>query len=160
VAQVVGYIKGKSAIQIARNFLGRRRNFTGEAFWARGYHVSTVADAEDLFDSPNLVAMAQNSINTIEFLKQVIKRIEKTVASQVDMRKEFEMLLTIPGIGLILGLTIMLEVGDISRFHSVGNYSSYCRCVGSKKISNGKKKGENNKKKRQQVSGLGLCGRR
>ena len=103
-------------------------------------------DAIDLFDSPNLVTMAQNSISTIEFLKQVIKRIEKTVASQVKMRKEFEMLLTIPGVGLILGLTIMLEVGDISRFRSVGNYSSYCRCVGSKKTSNGKKKGENNKR--------------
>ena len=46
VAQVVGYIKGKSAIQIARNFLGRRRNFTGEQFWARGYHVSTVGRDE------------------------------------------------------------------------------------------------------------------
>jgi transposase len=103
-------------------------------------------NASDLFDSPNLVLMAQNSISTIEYLKQVIKRIERTVASQVKMRKEFEMLLTTPGIGLILGLTIMLEVGDISRFHSAGNYSSYCRCVGSKKTSNGKKKGENNKR--------------
>lgn len=46
VAQVVGYIKGKSAIHIARNFLGRRRNFTGEHFWARGYHVSTVGRDE------------------------------------------------------------------------------------------------------------------
>ena len=62
------------------------------------------------------------------------------------MRKEFEMLLTTPGIGIILGLTIMLEVGDIHRFNTVANYSSYCRCVGSKKLSNGKKKGENNKK--------------
>ena len=103
-------------------------------------------DAKKLFDSPNLVAMAQNSIATIVFLKQVIKRIEKTVTSQVKMRKEFEMLLTMPGIGVILGLTIMLEVGDINRFRSVGNYSSYCRCVGSKKTSNGKKKGENNKR--------------
>jgi hypothetical protein len=40
----------------------------------------------------------------------------------------------------------MLEVGDINRFFKVGHYSSYCRCVESKKISNGKKKGENNKK--------------
>jgi transposase len=56
------------------------------------------------------------------------------------------MLLTIPGIGIILGLTIMLEVGDIGRFREVGNYSSYSRCVGSKKTSNGKKKGENNRK--------------
>ncbi len=41
VAQVVGYIKGKSAICIARNYLGQKRNFTGQQFWARGYHVST-----------------------------------------------------------------------------------------------------------------------
>jgi putative transposase len=37
VAQVVGYIKGKSAIHIARNYLGHRQNFTGQQFWARGY---------------------------------------------------------------------------------------------------------------------------
>ena len=42
VSNVVGYIKGKSAIAIARNFGGRARNFTGEVFWARGYFVSTV----------------------------------------------------------------------------------------------------------------------
>ena len=42
VSSVVGFIKGKSAISIARNFLGRTRNFTGESFWARGYFVSTV----------------------------------------------------------------------------------------------------------------------
>jgi len=42
VSNVVGYIKGKSAIAIARRFGGRERNFTGEVFWARGYYVSTV----------------------------------------------------------------------------------------------------------------------
>ena len=42
VAHVVGYLKGKSAIQVARRFGGRKRNFTGEHFWARGYFVSTV----------------------------------------------------------------------------------------------------------------------
>jgi putative transposase len=42
VSNVVGYLKGKSAITIARKFAGRRRNFTGETFWARGYFVSTV----------------------------------------------------------------------------------------------------------------------
>jgi putative transposase len=42
VSNVVGYVKGKSAIQIARTFSGRQRNFTGENFWARGYFVSTV----------------------------------------------------------------------------------------------------------------------
>jgi putative transposase len=46
VAQIVGYIKGKSAIHIARSYLGRRQNFTGEHFWARGYYVSTVGRDE------------------------------------------------------------------------------------------------------------------
>jgi putative transposase len=48
VAQVVGFIKGKSAIYIARNFGGRQRNFHGENFWARGYYVSTVGKDEVL----------------------------------------------------------------------------------------------------------------
>jgi putative transposase len=47
VAQVVGFIKGKSAIAIARNYMGRRKNFTGQSFWARGYYVSTVGKDEE-----------------------------------------------------------------------------------------------------------------
>ena len=46
VSQVVGYLKGKSAIHIARTFMGKARNFTGESFWARGYFVSTVGRDE------------------------------------------------------------------------------------------------------------------
>jgi putative transposase len=46
VAQVVGYIKGKSAINIARTFMGKKRNFVGQHFWARGYFVSTVGRDE------------------------------------------------------------------------------------------------------------------
>ena len=46
VSQVVGYIKGKSAIHIARNYLGKQRNFQGQHFWARGYYVSTVGIEE------------------------------------------------------------------------------------------------------------------
>ena len=48
VSNVVGYIKGKSAISIARHFGGRQRNFTGEVFWARGYFVSTVGLDEEI----------------------------------------------------------------------------------------------------------------
>ena len=46
VAQIVGFIKGKSAIHIARTFIGRRRNYSGQHFWARGYYVSTVGRDE------------------------------------------------------------------------------------------------------------------
>ena len=48
VSQVVGYIKGKSAIAIARNYFGRQRNFVGQHFWARGYFVSTVGRDEQV----------------------------------------------------------------------------------------------------------------
>lgn len=48
VSYVVGYIKGKSAISIARKFMGKSRNFTGESFWARGYFVSTVGLDEEM----------------------------------------------------------------------------------------------------------------
>jgi transposase len=101
---------------------------------------------EKMFADPNLVFTAKRNIETIRFLDRMVSEIEAEVISQIKLKKEFIKLLTTPGIGNILGLTIMLEVGDIRRFDKVGNYSSYCRCVESKKISNGKKKGENNKK--------------
>ena len=48
VAQVIGYIKGKSAIHIARTYGGRKRNFVGQHFWAREYYVSTVGRDEQV----------------------------------------------------------------------------------------------------------------
>ena len=48
VAQVVGFMKGKSAIHIARTFMNRRKNFMGENFWARGYYVSTAGKDEEV----------------------------------------------------------------------------------------------------------------
>jgi putative transposase len=48
VSDVVGFIKGKSAIYIARTFAGRTKNFTGQHFWARGYFVSTVGREEQI----------------------------------------------------------------------------------------------------------------
>jgi transposase len=101
---------------------------------------------EKLFSDRHLVFTAKKNIETIRFLDRIVSEIEIEVKSQIKLKKEFVSLLTTPGIGNILGLTIMLEVGDIHRFDKVGNYSSYCRCVESKRISNGKKKGENNKK--------------
>mgnify|MGYP001077083530 FL=1 len=101
---------------------------------------------EKLFSDRHLVFTAKKNIATIRFLDQIVSEVEAEVSSQIKLKKEFISLLTTPGIGNILGLTIMLEVGNIGRFPKAGNYSSYSRCVESKKTSNGKKKGENNKK--------------
>ena len=75
-----------------------------------------------------------------------IKVLEKAILKQVKLDPRYRYLLTIGGIGPILGLTIMLETGNIERFEKVGNFTSYCRCVGSEKLSNGKKKGKGNTK--------------
>ncbi|MHC4307908.1 MAG: IS110 family RNA-guided transposase [Planctomycetota bacterium] len=99
-----------------------------------------------IFSDKYLVMSAQSNCNIMEFLDGQINTIEKAVIKEVKLRYPFEKLLTVPGIGDILGITIMLESGDMNRFQSVSNYSSYCRCVSSKKVSNGKKEGENNKK--------------
>jgi transposase len=66
-----------------------------------------------------------------------IDRLEKAAMARIKMRPAFKLLLTVSGIGRILGLTIMLETGGIGRFAKVGNYASYCRCVGSEHLSNG-----------------------
>ena len=102
-------------------------------------------DIDRMFEA-NQAFMAKNHLSTIAFLDKTILNIEKQVLAQVRLKKEFSLLQTIPGIGKILALTIMLEVGDISRFKKVGHFSSYCRCVKSERTSNKKKKGENNKK--------------
>ena len=75
-----------------------------------------------------------------------IEILEKAVQERVKLRPQFRFLKTVPGIGPILALTVMLETGEIGRFASVGNYASYCRCVGSQKLSNGKRKGSGNTK--------------
>lgn len=101
---------------------------------------------EKLLPSAHLVSIAWRQLVTIRFLDEQIKGIEKEVKAQIELKREYKNLLTIPGIGEILGMTIMTEVGDIGRFAKVGDYSSYCRCVKAESISNGKKKGDNNRK--------------
>jgi transposase len=104
------------------------------------------ADADALFESEQLAFAAKSNIEIIRHLTETVKSIQKEVKSRIKLHKKFRLLKTIPGIGEILALTIMLEVGDIKRFAKVGNYSSYCRCVRSERVSNGKKKSQNNKK--------------
>ena len=104
------------------------------------------SDASRIFNDPFLILTTRNNISTIRFLDNKIKDIENDVLSHTRLKPEFKKLLTMPGIGKILGLTIMLEVGDINRFPKVGNYSSYCRSVKSERLTNKKKKGEGNRK--------------
>lgn len=73
-----------------------------------------------------------------------IDRIEKWVGKHIRSAPALEAVQSVPGIGKILGYTIVLETGAIERFASVGDYASYCRMVNADRLSNGKKKGEGN----------------
>ena len=82
----------------------------------------------------------------VHCLGQQIKTLEKAVQKRLKHTPAYAQLQTVAGIGTILAQTIVLETGDMGRFPPVGNYASYCRCVGSTKISNGKRKGQGNVK--------------
>jgi len=101
--------------------------------------------ALDFSDDNVRMAVASNLLMH-DCLTGQINIIEKFLKKQLKLREEFVQLTSIDGIGLILGLTIMLETGDITRFNNVGNYASYCRCVNGARYSNGKKKGNSNTK--------------
>jgi transposase len=100
-----------------------------------------------LLESNDDLAMAGAiSKETIDFLTRKVRSIEYMVEQRVKLKDEYSHLVSIPGIGKILALTIMLETGSVSRFRKVGNYVSYCRKVSSKWTSNDKPKGKGNKK--------------
>lgn len=101
---------------------------------------------DDMLRNAELALAIQSSLAVLRCLDIQIKRIEKVVLKRARLREEFKNLLTVDGIGKILGLTIMLEVGDIGRFPSVGDFASYARCVKSTRLTNGKKKGSGNAK--------------
>jgi len=96
-------------------------------------------------DTARMLAIESNRV-VLRCLDEQIKVIERKVLAEAKMKPAFENLLTVTGIGKILGMTIMYETGAIERFSKVGCFASYARCVNSERFSNGKKKGEGNRK--------------
>ena len=103
-------------------------------------------DAETLFEHPADQLITRLDLQLVEHLGRSIEKIEATILAVVKFLPDYQVLQTMPGVGKILGLTITLETVDPKRFASPGDYASYCRCVDSRRMSNRKKKGENNGK--------------
>ena len=119
---------------------------TGSSLSANRVKGLDVQQVDELLAEPDLALAVKANLSVMSSADQQVELLEQTVTQRVKLRPQFCFLKTVPGIGEILALTIMLETGDIRRFFSVGNFASYCRCVGSQKISNGKKKGQGNTK--------------
>jgi transposase len=106
----------------------------------------TGARIAEWYDDEHLALAMTATVEVVDTITEQIKRIEKVVLTKARLRPEWEPLLTVWGIGKILGLTIMYEAGQMSRFATPGDFASYCRCVDAQRLSNGKKKADNNAK--------------
>jgi transposase len=127
-------IQNLVARNTGRGISGNELCKVGDGFW------------EEVFPcEENILAVKSNHF-VIECINEQIRLIEQAVLKQARVKKEYQVLTSTRGIGKVLALTIMLETGNIRRFPKVGNYASYCRCVDSEKISNGKRKGSGNTK--------------
>jgi transposase len=106
----------------------------------------TPADVEQHIDDPLAALGITCLLEPMAVVSDQIKILEKEALKRAKVRNEFRRLQSVWGIGKILGLTIMYEVGDVHRFAKVGNFASYCRLVKSDRFSNGKRKGSGNSK--------------
>jgi len=121
-------------------------NLRGDVLSRRELQKITGEEIEEIFEDPHYKISGRCLKDVVNEINNQITKIEKIVLKKVRLTKDYENLTSVPGIGDILSITIMLETGPISRFFKAGNYSSYCRCVSSKRLSNDKSKGKGNTK--------------
>lgn len=119
---------------------------TGENITSNKIRTLEPEDVAELLEGPEAVLMGQTNVRAIDFLNEQIATLEKAAQAKLKLLPDYERLQQIPGLGRVLNLVIMLETGPIERFASAGNYVSYCRGVQAEKLSNKRKKGENNRK--------------
>ncbi len=119
---------------------------TGQALDLKDLKKLEPKQAPKLYEHPANQLIAQIQAEHIQGLDRSIGRIEKAVLACAQEIPLYEKLLSLPGIGRILGMTITMEVGDIGRFATDGDFASYCRVVDAKRISNDKRKADNNQK--------------
>lgn len=119
---------------------------TGRAMPLQQLKTMEVQESKSLYEHPANCLIAGIQKQHIDALSQSITVIEKEVLSCAQKLPRYDNLTSLPGVGNILGMTIRMEVGEISRFKSPGELASYSRMVDSKRLSNKKKKGENNRK--------------
>lgn len=104
----------------------------------------SVEQVDSLGLSSDVALAMKSNVAIITALNTQIGLLEHRLLAGASSLPEYALLKTIPGIGEVLAIVILLEAGDITRFAQVGNFASYARCVSSAHLSNGKKKGQGN----------------
>jgi len=106
----------------------------------------TAADIEAHIDDAAAALGITCLLEPMRVLTEQIQAVEKEVLAHAKLRDEFALLQTVWGIGKIVALSVMYEVGDIGRFPKVGDFASYCRLVKTARLSVGKSKGSGNRR--------------
>jgi transposase len=119
---------------------------TGSSISANRIKQLSSEKVDALLPNADLALAVKANLAVMRSLETEIAVLERIVKGRVKLKPVYRYLLSVSGIGQTLALTIMLETGDIRRFSKVGNFASYCRCVKSERISNGKRKGSGNTK--------------
>lgn len=104
------------------------------------------AQLDQLLTCPQAALAGKLSRTVMQTLTEAIQALEAVVLEQAKPLPGYAALTSIPGVGPIIGQTILLETGSIDRFADAGHYASYARCVSAQKLSNGKLKGRGNTK--------------
>jgi transposase len=118
----------------------------GRGMKAEVLKAMSAAQLQELVGDRNVASALEANAAVVRSLTREIVRLEREILAQVKLAAQFAPLKSIPGVGTILALAIMLETGDIGRFAKVGHFASYARMVDTRRESNGKKKGQGNTK--------------
>jgi transposase len=119
---------------------------TGQRLGGRALRAVEFAELDAGHPDPNRTMALESTRRVLECIDNEVKRLEREILRQLKPDPLLKLLKTVAGVGDVLAPTIRLETGSIDRFPSAGKYASYCRSVGSQRLSNGKSKGKGNKK--------------
>lgn len=136
----------QQSVRLLQSVQGYWARATGQRLSANGFRHLTRQQLADTFVEPTELFAVVNLLQVWRTLQEKIAAMETWLAEDTRRRPDLIALRTVPGIGIVLGLTIVLESGAIARFDHVGQYASYCRLVPALRFSNGKPKGSGNRK--------------
>lgn len=140
----LGLVRKRTSLILSLKSLFVR--MTGQALSLGRLKAMNVEEVQSLFSHPADQLIAGMQLRLIHQIRQDVWDIEKAVLAVARGLPCYGLLQTLPGVGIILSLTITLETADPKRFANAGHYASYGRCVEAKRLSNGKKKDSNNGK--------------
>lgn len=136
----------QQSVRLLQSVQGYWARATGQRLSANAFRNLTSMQIELTFRDPTELFAVVQLFRIWKGLQTRIQEMEDWARKDTRRRADLVALRTEPGVGIVLGLTILLETGEVTRFRDVGEYASYCRMVPAIRTSNGKKKGVGNRK--------------